>query len=129
MSFEGRHFNQGFDIGDVFSSALQSALRKLGITATWWKRRRETKDSETGHSPEAWSTTTVFIVSFPVQSSVKETPAGDAVNERHEVYCDISMTVGDRLVWGGDTYQVDMGPENALQGRGNYYKYIMVKRT
>lgn len=128
MSFEGRHFNQGFDIGDIFSSALQTALRRFGVTATWWHRRRTTKDSETGHSTEAWGTTTVFIVSFPVQSSVKETPAGDAAEERHEVYCGTSLTVGDRLVWGGDTYRVNMGPDNMLQGKGDYYKYIAVKQ-
>jgi len=129
MSFDGNQFGIGFDIGGVVLSSLTRALQRFGVVANMMKRTRGVKDSETGHSPETWSNNTVFILCFPVQSDSKETGAGDAVTQRYEIFGDTAMNISNRLVWGGETYQIETGPEMVYHGEVIYYRHVAVKLT
>lgn len=106
-------------------------LQKFGVGATWWRRQRGSKDSETGHSAETWKhSTTSFILSFPLQSHGQDTPAGWVDEERHEVHASTAFRIRDRLEWGGDTYEVEQGAQRVDAKNGRlYYRHIVVKRT
>jgi len=115
----------------VIEAAADRYLQKHGVGATWWRRQRGSKDSESGHSAETWkSSTTAFILSFPVNVSGRYTEAGWVDEERHEVHASTAFRVRDRLVWDGGTYEVEQDAQPVHIYNGSlYYRHIVVKRS
>ena len=113
------------------SDTLTRRLTKYGTAATWWKRTRGAKDSVSGHSAETWNTaSTTYIFSFPIMSTVRDTPAGEAVEERHEVYSIDEYPTHDRLVWGSETYEVELESQKIFFDNAvAYYRAVVVRMT
>lgn len=129
MSFNGSHFDTGFDIGSRDGNVFYNHVTKDGTAATWWQRTRGTKDSVSGISPETWTTKTIKIFSFSIGNNVRETPAGQVVEQRHEVQTYVPIPKNDRLVWGGKTYQCELDPEPVWYNNDYvYYRHIVMKR-
>lgn len=130
MSFNGSHFGEGFDVGSRDSNAFYNHVIKDGTLATWWRRTRGTKDSVSGISPETWNTDkTLYIFSFSIGNNLRETPAGQVVEQRHEVQTYVPLPKNDRLVWGGKTYDVELDPEPVFYNNDDvYYRHILMKR-
>lgn len=130
MSFINNFFGEGFDVSSKDGNVFYNMVVKNGTTAIWWRRTRGTKDSVSGISPETWNTTkSLFIFSFPIGSSARETPAGQTVEQRHEVHTYVPIPKNDRLQWGGKTYDVELDPENIYYNDSNiYYRHVVMKR-
>jgi len=130
MSFNGNHFGEGFDIGTSNSNTFYNNVVKYGTLATWYRRTRGTKDTTTGHSPETWNTDkTLYIFAFTIADNRRETPAGEVVEQRHEVQTYVPIPKNDRLNWGGKNYTVELDPEPVYINNDEvYYRHIVMKR-
>ena len=55
------------------------------------------------------------------------TPAGVAIDQRHEVHTYIKIPKNDRLQWGGNTYDVELDPESVCYNNDDVYFDFCIK--
>ena len=130
MSFNGTHFGSGFAVGSPLGNTFFNNVTRRGVTVTWWRRTRGTKDSTSGISSETWDTsTTLPVFSITVSDNSRETPAGQIPEQRHEVHSYVQFPKNDRLEWGGHIYQVELDPEAVyFKDEAVYYRHLVMKR-
>jgi len=131
MGFEKDHFGEGFNYYRMAASTFLAHLNRDGTTATWWKRTRGSQDSTTGYEVITWnSDKTMKILFEPISSGNVNTPGGVVDEQRLLIFSVIGIPQFDRLVWGGETYEIEVEPRPfRYRGQIAHYVHTAIKRS
>lgn len=132
MGFRRDHFGEGFDRLSQGARAFNNQLLRGGITATWWRRTRGSQDATTGYEAITWDSTKITLKIFfePVSSSNVDTPGGVVDEQRGLVHSATKIPQFDRIVFGGDTYEVENEPRTSyFMNAVSHYVHTVIKRS
>jgi hypothetical protein len=111
------------------AATMKRIITRHGLNSTWWKRTRGSKDSVSGHSAETWTTAgNIKVMSYPLQSNLVGTGAGDVSEERYEVYATTAFNMRDRVEYNSEEYVIE-GEAQPFYYKGDvaYYRHLAVK--
>ena len=108
---------------------LADLITRQGESATLQTRSLGDRDSETGFPAVTYSDSTIKVFVKHLSSRVVETEAGPIVEVRKQMYTTSSFSHLDRVVYKGDTYEVETEPEEHYHGGSVAYRSAVLLKV